>query len=84
MRNKAQPAARRHAEGILEVAGKMRLIRKAAGKRRFGKARTRAHHVLAFLQTPHDEITMRARAEQAAEVTKEGEAIEPAYFLQLV
>lgn len=75
MRNKAQPAPRRHAEGILEVAGKMSLIRKAAGERRFRKTRTCPHHVLAFLQTPHDEITVRARAKQGAEVPKEREAI---------
>lgn len=41
MRNKIEPAARRHAEGIFEMSGKMRLIRKTAGKCRFRKARTR-------------------------------------------
>lgn len=83
MRNKVEPAARRHAEGIFEMSGKMRLIRKTAGKCRFRKARTRTHHVLAFLQSAHNEITVRAGAEQEAKVPKEREAVEPAYPFQL-
>lgn len=83
MRNKVEPAARRHAEGIFEMSGKMRLIRKTTGKCRFRKARTRTHHVLAFLQSAHDEITVRAGAEQETKVPKEREAVEPAYPFQL-
>ncbi|MNY18122.1 hypothetical protein D3C86_1514800 [compost metagenome] len=64
------------------MPGEMRLIGKTAGEGRFGKARTRAHHVLAFLQPPHDEITVRARAEQATKVPEKREAVEPAYPFQ--
>lgn len=62
------------------MPGEMCLIRETAGKCRFDKARTPSHHVLAFLQPPHDEITMRTGAEQATEVPEEREAVEPAYL----
>lgn len=66
------------------MPGEMRLIRETAGKCRFGKARTRAHHVLAFLQSAHDEITVRAGAEQATKLPEECEAVEPAYLFQFL
>lgn len=66
------------------MPGEMRLIRETAGKGCFGKTRTSAHHVLAFLQPAHDEITVRAGAEQATKVPEECEAVEPAYLFQLL
>lgn len=64
------------------MPGEMCLIRKTTGKGRFGKARSRAHHLFAFLQPPHDEITVRARAEKATKVPEKREAVEPAYPFQ--